>query len=71
MQNNVKLDIGGAKFNNVTLYTQTISFRYQTLVNGQMYHVLVRATNNGAQRLSATASSDGVVVGLCLTLYQL
>ena len=49
-------------FSNLTLYTQNVSFQYQTLVAGQTYHVAVRATNNGAQRLNATASSDGVEV---------
>ena len=56
------MNIGGTSFSNATLYMQSISFRYQTLVNGQRYIVLVRATNNGAQRLNSTASSDSVEV---------
>ena len=62
MQSPVKMSFGGAVFSNLTLYTQNVSFHYQTLVAGQTYHVAVRATNNGAQRLNATASSDGVEV---------
>ncbi len=49
-------------FSNLTLFTQNISFHYQTLVAGQTYSVAIRATNNGAQRLNTTASSDGVKV---------
>lgn len=51
-------------FPNLTLYTQNISFHYQALVAGQTYNVAIRATNNGAQRLNGTASSDGVEVSL-------
>lgn len=61
------MEVGGASFSNATLYMQSISFRYQTLVNGQRYIVMVRATNNGAQRLNATASSDSVEVSSCQT----
>ena len=57
------MDIGGTVYPNITLYTQNISFHYQTLVAGQMYNVVVRATSNGAQRLGAIASSDSVEVG--------
>ena len=62
MQSPVKMDFGGAVFSNLTLFTQNISFHYQTLVAGQTYSVAIRATNNGAQRLNTTASSDGVKV---------
>ena len=62
MQTLVQMDFGGTVFPNLTLYTQNISFRYQTLVAGQTYNVAIRATNNGAQRLNSTASSDGVEV---------
>lgn len=57
------MDIGRTVYPNITLYTQNISFHYQTLVAGQMYSVVVRATSNGAQRLDAIASSDSVEVG--------
>ena len=56
------MSIGESTFPNLTLYTQNISFHYQMLVPGQYYNVIVRATNYGAQRLNATASSDSVEV---------
>ena len=56
------MSIGGSTFPNLTVLTQNISFHYQTLVPGEYYNVVVRATNNGAQRLNATASSDSVEV---------
>ena len=60
------MSIGGSTFPNLTVLTQNISFHYQTLVPGDYYNVVVRATNNGAQRLNATASSDSVEV--CMPL---
>ncbi len=65
------MDFEGAVFSNLTLFTQNISFHYQTLVAGQTYNVVIRATNNGAQRLNGTATSDGVEVSHILEAFHI
>ncbi|EIE20201.1 hypothetical protein COCSUDRAFT_67530 [Coccomyxa subellipsoidea C-169] len=57
-----EVGIAGKVFSNMTLQTQNVSTPFQSLLNGMSYFVSVRATNNGAQRLTATTTSAAVKV---------
>jgi hypothetical protein len=57
-----EVQINRKTFENVTLRVQNISSPYLSLINGETYYVVVRATNSGAQRLKGNASSAGVKV---------
>lgn len=57
-----EVGIAGKVFSNLTLRTQNVSTPFQSLLNGMSYFVSVRATNNGAQRLTAIITSAAVKV---------